>query len=84
MDDPKFIENVETIIKEYPNPEEINDNPQTAPSKRLLKIKSGYDKIFHGNMIALDNGIELPIEKCPHFSAWVRWMKSLVHSPTFT
>lgn len=33
-EDAKFNE-LERIISEYPNPEDINDSPQTAPSKRL-------------------------------------------------
>lgn len=72
-----FIKGIERILMDYPNPEEINDQPTTPPSKRILQLKSNYEKIFHGNMIALENGMEILMEKCPHFAEWVEWLKSL-------
>ncbi len=68
---PRVINNINEIINSFPNPEEINDNPETAPSKRLLKIINEYDKIFHGNNIAQEIGIEKIIEKCPRFRNWI-------------
>ncbi len=76
-DEPTFVESIKHIIQDYPNPEEINDGTATAPSKRLENLKPNYEKIFHGNMIALENGIEILLEKCPHFAAWVEWLKNL-------
>lgn len=68
---PIVINNINEIINSFPNPEEINDNPETAPSKRLIKIINEYDKIFHGNYIAQEIGIETIIEKCPRFRNWI-------------
>ncbi|HMQ61878.1 MAG TPA: DUF4276 family protein [Flavilitoribacter sp.] len=59
------------IIRQFPNPEEINHGPDTAPSKRLLNIIPGYEKIIDGNMIAMEIGIDAILEKCPRFRAWV-------------
>lgn len=59
------------IIRDYPNPELINDGPLTAPSKRLEKLIPGYQKPLHGPLIAMENSFELIIEKCPRFKAWV-------------
>lgn len=67
----KVIKNIDEIINSYPNPEEINDNPETAPSKRLINIINDYDKIFHGNYIAQEIGIETIIAKCPRFRNWI-------------
>ncbi|MCK6600348.1 MAG: DUF4276 family protein [Bacteroidetes bacterium] len=64
-------EKIGNIIRDYPNPELINDGSLTAPSKRLEKIIPGYQKPFHGPLIALENSFELIIEKCPRFKAWV-------------
>jgi hypothetical protein len=72
-DEPKFIDAINRIIQAFPNPEEINNGATTAPSKRIESLKPNYEKIFHGNMIALDNGIEVLILKCPHFAAWIQW-----------
>ncbi|MCB9230522.1 MAG: DUF4276 family protein [Bacteroidia bacterium] len=76
-DNQDFIAGVQTIIDRYENPEEINDNPQTAPSKRILNLFPGYEKPFHGAMIAMENGIEQILEKCPRFAAWVTQLSGL-------
>ena len=59
------------IIEEFPNPEDINNNPSTAPSKRLLKIKPNYQKVLEGNVIAIEVGINDMLKRCPRFAAWV-------------
>lgn len=71
-EDAKFDE-FEKIIKEYPNPEDINDNPHTSPSKRLIngQLIRGYNKINDGIMIIEEVGIGKILEKCPRFSKWV-------------
>lgn len=60
------------IIEEFDNPEEINSNPENAPSKRLLKIVSDYEKVIYGNIIALEIGIKSILDKCPRFRNWVK------------
>lgn len=59
------------IIESYSNPEDINTTPAGAPSKRLLAIKSDYDKVIEGNLIALEIGLLKIMEKCPRFKAWI-------------
>ena len=59
------------IIKKYPNPEEINDNPTTSPANRLKNICPTYNKILEGNSIALEVGLDKILEKCPRFKAWI-------------
>ncbi len=63
---------IRDIIIGYPNPELINDGAETAPSKRLKGLIPRYKKTFHGPIIALENGLEPILEKCPRFSGWVR------------
>ena len=65
------IEQISKIIDEYPNPELINDHPNTAPSKRIEKIIADYDKVLHGNYIILENGLAAIFEKCPRFRQWI-------------
>lgn len=63
---------IQNIIRDFPNPELINDRPEFAPSKRLQQlITPKYEKPFHGNYIALTNGFEAIIDKCPRFKQWV-------------
>ena len=61
-----------SIISSYDNPEDINTSPEGAPSKRLLAIKSDYNKVLEGNLIALEIGIKSILEKCPRFAEWIK------------
>lgn len=59
------------IVQNFPNPELINEGIETAPSKRLLKLIPGYQKVLYGNMIALEIGFENILNKCPRFKSWI-------------
>lgn len=67
------LNELEQIISEYPNPEDINDSPQTVPSKRLKnnQLIKGYNKVNDGIMIIEEAGIETVLSKCPRFKTWV-------------
>ncbi len=67
----EVFEKTAQIVVQYLNPEEINDSPTTAPSKRLLGIIPDYQKVVDGNTIALEIGIEPILEKCPRFRQWI-------------
>lgn len=64
------------IVSEFDNPEDINSTPEGAPSKRIISIIGEYDKVTEGNIILLQNGMEVILERCPRFQAW---MKTLIH-----
>ncbi|CAI9429395.1 DUF4276 domain-containing protein [Candidatus Ornithobacterium hominis] len=70
--DAKFYE-IEQVMATYPNPEDINDSPQTAPSKRLKnnQLIKGYNKVNDGIMIIEEAGIDVVLAKCPRFGKWV-------------
>ena len=57
----------------FQSPEHINDGPETAPSKRILKIfpDGTYSKTEHGPLIPESIGIERIRAKCPAFNEWV-------------
>ena len=61
---------IENIIEEYPNPEDINSNPEKAPSKRLENIFK-YDKVADSELIFGMLDIHTIIEKCPRFNIWI-------------
>lgn len=65
-------------IRATTSPEDINDSPETAPSKRILAAMSGYQKTFHGPLIACDIGIDPMRAACPHFDQWLRALEGLV------
>jgi Domain of unknown function (DUF4276) len=53
------------------NPELINDDPQTAPSKRILKEIPEYDKVTAGVSVVQRIGLPTIKSKCPHFKEWL-------------
>lgn len=65
------------IVETFEHPELINDHPDSAPSKRLIQIKPGYQKILHGNIAAKRIGLQQMREKCPHFSAWIEQLERI-------
>ena len=65
------FEDFRRIFDQFPNPEDINDNPETAPSKRLIRHIKGYNKIVYGATIASDIGLTRIREKCPRFNNWI-------------
>ena len=68
----------ETILGEFNNnPETINDSPQTAPSKRLIKKIPSYKKIIHGPNIAKEIGLENICKKCAGFASWLDKIENL-------
>lgn len=58
------------------DPEKINDSPQTAPSKRLLK-KTNYLKTVHGPDIAKEIGLDVLRKKCTGFGDWLSQVEAL-------
>jgi hypothetical protein len=62
---------LESIVEEYPDPELINDHRETAPSKRLLKLIPGYNKVLYGNQMIERIGLEVVRSKCSHFNEWI-------------
>ena len=65
------LEQLRDVIRLFPNPEDINNNPLTAPSKRLESAIIGYKKVLYGNCVALDIGLEKMMASCPHFRSWI-------------
>lgn len=61
----------------FQTPEDINDSPQTAPSKRILRLHPPYQKPTHGVLAAKAIGLEIIRRECPRFAAWVKQLESL-------
>ena len=69
--DETIRESLENQAAAFGSPEEINDSPSTAPSKRILALCSVYRKALHGPSIAAKIGLANIRARCPHFDAWV-------------
>lgn len=59
------------------SPEDVNDSPHTAPSKRILAVMPSYQKTFHGPLIACDIGLDAMRQACPHFHEWLLAVEAL-------
>jgi len=70
IDDHRKLQQIDKILFQYTNPEDINNSPETAPSKRLEKI-FGYDKVDDGELILNMLTIDSILEKCPRFAEWI-------------
>lgn len=57
-------------------PEEIDDGPTTAPSKRIAALFPTYRKTLHGPLAAQDIGIERIRQECPHVESWFRQIEA--------
>ncbi|MDR0674095.1 MAG: DUF4276 family protein [Zoogloeaceae bacterium] len=64
-------------VRQHSAPEDINDNPHGAPSKRILSVMPGYQKTLHGSLIACEIGLDAIRADCPHFDGWLRKLETL-------
>jgi hypothetical protein len=60
-------------------PEEINDSPQTAPSKRIIQYLPNYEgqKAQVGPLVAEEIGLSILRNNCPHFNDWITKLENL-------
>lgn len=66
------------VRESFTTPEEINDSPESAPSKRILASVPNYQKPLHGVAAASDIGLTVIRRECPHFRQWLARLESLV------
>lgn len=65
------------IRNKFDTPEEINNSPISAPSKRIEKLFSAYDKPIHGSLAAIEIGLDVIRQECQLFDGWLRRLESL-------
>lgn len=61
----------------FENPEEINDSPVNAPSKRVQSIIPNYQKPLMGTLGIIGIGLDRIRLECPHFSEWLNRLEHL-------
>lgn len=64
------------IRDDFDTPEEINDSPVTAPSKRVEALVRGYEKPLHGTLAVLEIGLDAIRAECPEFRAWLEYLET--------
>lgn len=76
------ISEIAAVISKFGNPEAINSNPETAPSKRLDKWSPGkrFLKTTMGIKIAEEIGIDKMRQECPQFDSWLSELEDIRNS----
>ena len=71
------IEALSKIRRRFSTPEDINDDPEGAPSKRIARTLRGYRKRLHGWLVAQEAGLATIRAECPRFGAWLTRLEGL-------
>ena len=66
------------IREGFATPEDIDDSPITAPSKRIEELMPGYEKPLLGSLAILEIGLDPIRAECPHFEGWLQQLESIV------
>lgn len=77
----KSIEQLKKALRQHnDDPEEVNDSPNTAPSKRIISAFTGlhkYNKKMVGPDVVKAIGIDGLKTKCKHFAQWMTRLEKL-------
>ena len=71
------VEALQNIRSQFQTPEDINDNENTAPGKRIKKVIPRYDKRVNAPLLAIEIGLDKIRAECPRFNDWVTSLESL-------
>ena len=79
---PKLAPKFQEIRNAFETPEEIDDSPTTAPSKRVQGLVPGYEKPLMGTLAVLEIGLEAIRAQCPHFRSWLKRLETYYQRAT--
>ncbi len=65
-----MAETFEAIRADFGCPEEIDDNYETSPSRRILAAYPEYSKVIDGTTASKRIGLPAIRQVCPHFNEW--------------
>jgi hypothetical protein len=80
-DDVNVIAAITATAAAHGTPEDIDEGPHTAPSKRLLAAFAAYQKTLHGPLAIAAIGIDRLRAACPHFARWLERLESIAAAP---
>jgi Domain of unknown function (DUF4276) len=73
---PNLAQAFRDIRQKFSTPEEIDDSPVSAPSKRVEALVAGYQKPLFGTLAALKMGLDTIRGECPHFREWLERLEA--------
>ena len=68
---PQLAPRFQEIRSQFTSPEEIDDSPDTAPSRRIVELIPRYQKPLMGNLAVLEIGLDAIRTECPNFRTWL-------------
>ncbi|MBI5847040.1 MAG: DUF4276 family protein [Nitrospirae bacterium] len=71
MTQPEKGREMAAVLAEFASPEDINERPEHAPSKRIKALFPAYRKTVHGPMVASRIGLATIRRECNHFAWWI-------------
>ena len=74
---PELEPHFRRIREAFETPEDINDSPDTAPSKRVENLIQNYEKPLLGVLAILEIGLTRIRAECPHFNGWLSRLELL-------
>lgn len=74
---PRAIANLRKAREDAGGPEQIDEGPETAPSKRILRALPSFRKTTLGNIALKNIGLQVVRQSCPHFNDWLTRLESL-------
>lgn len=75
INEEKLTSKFQEIRNQFKTPEDINDSPETAPSKRILSILPNYQKPLLAVLAILEIGLDPIRKECPHFNSWIHQLE---------
>jgi len=81
---PDLAPRFQQIRNTFETPEEIDDSPATAPSKRVQALVPGYEKPLMGTLAVLEIGLDAIRVQCPHFRGWLERLEASHRRTTAT
>ncbi len=75
--DAACVQELRRIRRQFPTPEDINDSPNNAPSKRISALIPKYSKRVDGPLVAEETGLCRIRAQCPRFHKWLTRLESL-------
>lgn len=79
MNKPTLGPKLQAIRDQFNSPEEINDSPATAPSKRIMQLIPDYNKPLLGVLGVLEIGLDTIRQECPLFHRWLERLENWSH-----
>ena len=68
---------LERAVRNKASPEDIDDQYETTPARRIKRAFPSYDKTTHGPPLAAHIGLERMREECPRFGRWLGRLEEL-------